>query len=87
MQRCRRGVGSLLVAAALGSSGACGGGGATMGPPSSAAPASGAPASAAPGSGTPVITDGVAIAQRDPALLTIGYIERLPRMDYVWNSS
>jgi hypothetical protein len=67
--------------------GACGGSGGSAGSGVGAPAPSPAPtASGTPAPGTPVITDGVAIGQTAPAILTIGYIERLPRMDYVWNS-
>lgn len=37
--------------------------------------------------GAPVIGTGVPIAQTAAAALTVGFIERLPRLDYVWNSA
>jgi hypothetical protein len=40
-----------------------------------------------PSPGNPVITAGVSIGQTTPADLTILYVERLPRIDYVWNSA
>src|SRR5262245_47444952 len=74
-----RSVASLgVLAAALGG---CGGSSSSA-PTSVPAPAPTGP----PAPGNPVISDGVAIGQTEPALLTIGYVERLPRMDYVWES-
>ena len=66
-----RGCAALFVLAALAGCGGSNGGGAGNLPTS--------PASAAspPASGPAVITDGVLIAQRDPALLTIGYMSTI----------
>jgi hypothetical protein len=76
-----------LVTLLLGGCGGSGGSSAGAGGGGAPAPSPAPSATGTPAPGSPVITDGVAISQAGPALLTIGYIERLPRMDYVWNSA
>jgi len=70
-----------MLTAFLGACGGSGGGG------GAAVPAPAPSSSGTPAPGSAVITDGVAIGQTAPALLTIGWVERLPRIDYVWNSA
>jgi hypothetical protein len=73
---------ALLVALAA-VTGACGGGSSS---PTTPTPTP-AP-SATPGPpGTPAVMPGVGISQTGPAELTIGYIERLPKIDYVVNAA
>jgi hypothetical protein len=69
-----------LVTLALWSS-ACGGSDGAAGPTGPTAPPPGPPAASGPrvGPGTPIAQDG-------PADLTIRYVERMPRLDYVVNS-
>ena len=85
------GAGLLLIGGVLAACGGSSAGGTSTGGTStggtSTVPAPSTSSASPAASGTPVITDGVPIAQRDPALLTIGYIERLPRIDYVWKSA
>lgn len=71
----------LLTGAAVAT--ACGGG--SFAPTTAAPGAVAAPASGPPGSA--VVMPGVPIAQSGPADLTLGYVERLPKIDYVINAA